>query len=90
MSATQKRLAAAAVLLLYFPAQLSAYIDPGSGSMLLQAFVGGVAAVIVLTRTYWQRITAFMKGSRDRGQGAGVKGQGSRDRGQGSGAKGQG
>jgi hypothetical protein len=31
------------------------YIDPGSTSMLLQGIIGGVAAVLVITRSYWSR-----------------------------------
>ncbi len=31
------------------------YIDPGSTSMLLQGIIGGVAAVLVITRSYWAR-----------------------------------
>jgi hypothetical protein len=33
-----------------------AYLDPGSGSMLLQILAGGAAAVAVTTRLYWRRI----------------------------------
>jgi hypothetical protein len=32
------------------------YIDPGSGSLFLQALAGGIAAVGVTTRLYWRRI----------------------------------
>jgi hypothetical protein len=35
-----------------------AYIDPGTGSMLLQAFIGGVAAAFVVVSMYYQRIKA--------------------------------
>ena len=31
------------------------YIDPGTASMLLQGVIGGVAAMLVITRTYWFR-----------------------------------
>jgi hypothetical protein len=33
-----------------------AYIDPGSGSMLLQMLLGGVAGVAVAVRMYWHRL----------------------------------
>jgi hypothetical protein len=33
-----------------------AYLDPGSGSMLLQVILGGVAAVGVVCKMYWYRI----------------------------------
>lgn len=35
---------------------LLAYIDPGSGSMLLQMLLGGVAGVAVAVRMYWHRL----------------------------------
>ncbi|MDQ2981575.1 MAG: hypothetical protein M3R26_04535 [Actinomycetota bacterium] len=37
-----------------------AYIDPGSGSLLLQALAGGVAAGAVLARVYWRRLRRFL------------------------------
>ncbi len=39
--------------------QVLAYLDPGSGSMIIQLLVGGLAAVGVTTRLYWRRITRF-------------------------------
>ena len=35
---------------------LLAYLDPGSGSMILQALVGGVAAVAVTAKLWWRRL----------------------------------
>jgi hypothetical protein len=37
-----------------------AYLDPGSGSMILQAVVGGVAAVAVMGKLYWRRFLVFL------------------------------
>ena len=42
-----------------------AYIDPGSGSMLLQMLLGGVAGVAVAVRMYWHRLRGFF-GSRSK------------------------
>lgn len=39
---------------------LLAYLDPGSGSMILQAVVGGVAAVAVMGKLYWRRFLGFL------------------------------
>jgi hypothetical protein len=36
------------------------YIDPGSGSLFLQALAGGVAAVGVLGKVYWRRLKRFL------------------------------
>ena len=49
---------AAVVLLLALERPAAAYLDPGTGSMLLQALLGGVAAVGVVARLYWHRLTA--------------------------------
>lgn len=38
-----------------------AYLDAGSGSMLLQMLLGGVAAVGVAAKLYWRRITSFFR-----------------------------
>jgi hypothetical protein len=46
----------AVALLLMFSTNCWAYLDPGSGSMLLQVILGGVAAVGVVLKMYWYRI----------------------------------
>ena len=33
-----------------------AYVDPGSGSILLQLILGGIAGVGVVAKLYWQRL----------------------------------
>ena len=45
----------------YFCTESSAYayLDPGSGSMLLQLLLGGVAGIIVILKLYWQRLLTF-------------------------------
>ena len=40
-------------------APVHAYLDPGSGSMLLQVLLGGFAAVGVVAKLYWHRVTAL-------------------------------
>ena len=37
-----------------------AYLDPGSGSMILQILAGGVAAVGVAAKMYWRRVSRFL------------------------------
>lgn len=37
-------------------AQLSAYLDPGSGSMLVQLLLGGAAGVAVILELGWRRL----------------------------------
>ena len=41
------------------------YLDPGSGSLLLQALVGGVASAAVIGKLYWRRAKRFLRLERD-------------------------
>ena len=38
-----------------------AYLDPGSGSMILQMLAGGVAAFAVTGKLYWKRIKSVLR-----------------------------
>lgn len=62
--------ALAAVALAATPADAFAYIDPGSTSLLLQGIVGGIAAFLVLTRSWWQRTIARLRGRKPDDTGA--------------------
>ena len=42
-----------------------AYIDPGSGSMLLQIILGGVAAVGVTAKLTWRRMLKALRIRKD-------------------------
>jgi len=44
---------------------LLAYLDPGSGSMILQILAGGLAAVAVTAKLYWGRILKFLRIRKD-------------------------
>ena len=46
----------AAWLLLVFASPAYAYLDPGSGGMMVQLLLGGIAGVGVLCRLYWRRL----------------------------------
>jgi hypothetical protein len=37
-----------------------AYVDPGSGSMLIQMLLGGVAGIAVLLRLTWRRLLSML------------------------------
>lgn len=49
---------------LLFPADAYAYLDPGSGSLLIQSIIAGVAAVGYAVRTNWDRLARLFRGSR--------------------------
>jgi hypothetical protein len=42
-----------------------AYLDPGTGSMLLQLLVGGVAAIGVAAKFYWRRVLKLLRIRKD-------------------------
>ena len=42
-----------------------AYLDPGSGSMLVQLLVGGVAAAGVALKLYWYKILRILRLRKD-------------------------
>jgi len=42
-----------------------AYLDPGSGSMIVQVIAGGAAALAVMARLYWNRILRFLRIKKD-------------------------
>lgn len=45
-----------------------AYLDPGTGSILLQAILGSIAAGAIIARTYLQRIKSWLGiGEKDAG-----------------------
>ncbi|MEX2014753.1 MAG: hypothetical protein WD885_02355 [Candidatus Saccharimonadales bacterium] len=36
-----------------------AYLDPGTGSLVIQSIIGAVLAIGVLLKTFWSRIVAL-------------------------------
>ena len=48
------------IILLLFTQPAWAYLDPGTGSMLLQVILGGIAAVGVAIKLGWHRIRAAL------------------------------
>jgi hypothetical protein len=37
-----------------------AYLDPGTGSMMLQLLLGGIAGALVMGKLYWHRFRGFL------------------------------
>jgi hypothetical protein len=42
-----------------------AYLDPGTGSMLISAIVGIVASIGLALKTWWYKIKGFFRGKPD-------------------------
>lgn len=47
-------------LFLFGTSSAHAYLDPGTGSMILQIILGGVAGLMVALRLYWHRILSVL------------------------------
>jgi hypothetical protein len=45
---------------------IHAYLDPGTGSMVLQVLLGGFGALGVIGKLYWHRVTSLFR-SKDKG-----------------------
>ena len=56
------------LLVLYFiwvsETQVDAYLDPGSGSMLVQLLLGGVAGAAVVMKLGWERFKDMFRSSK--------------------------
>jgi hypothetical protein len=66
----RKRVIAAwlAVQLAGCSAAAHAYLDPGTGSILVQSLLAGIAGAVAVISLYWQRVKAFfvnLRKSRD-------------------------
>jgi Na+/proline symporter len=48
-----------AVQLVGFSAAAHAYLDPGTGSILVQSLLAGIAGAVAIVSLYWQRLKAF-------------------------------
>jgi hypothetical protein len=53
-----------AIVLLSAAQPLHAYLDPGTGSMLLQVILGGIAAIGVALKLFWHRIRIALRFSK--------------------------
>jgi len=48
-----------AFLLIVMTNRAEAYLDPGSGSMIFQLIVGGIAGLILAIKIFWRRILSL-------------------------------
>lgn len=45
-----------------------AYLDPGSGSFILQLLIASLVGAAFILKTYWRRITGFFRNLSSKGQ----------------------
>ena len=51
-----------AVLVAMFSSSAFAYLDPGTGSYILQMLLAGILGALFALKVFWKRIVAFVKG----------------------------
>ena len=51
------------VLLMSFSTAAAAYLDPGTGSMVLQGLIAGIAVAGFTVKTYWYKLRSFFGNS---------------------------
>ena len=47
------------IIFISFFSNAYAYIDPGMGSMILQALIGGIAAALTSIAIFWNKLKSF-------------------------------
>ena len=47
------------ICLISYTSPVFAYLDPGTGSILLQGLIGGIAVVMSFLSLYWFKVKAF-------------------------------
>ncbi len=52
------------VLAIFWPIDAHAYLDPGTGSMVIQSIIASIAGGLYLGKIYWKRISSFIKSLR--------------------------
>lgn len=50
------------LLFLVMPMNAHAYIDPGTGSFIIQVVIGVLAGALVTLKIFWNKVKIFLKG----------------------------
>ena len=48
------------VYVVHMPSVVLGYIDPGTGSLVLQVVIGGILGALFVMKNYWRRIIRFI------------------------------
>ncbi len=59
------------IQVILFPGSACAYLDPGTGSMIVQGILAAVAAVGVSAGIFWKKLKGLFGGRKDAGEGQG-------------------
>ncbi len=48
-------------LVAYYPSPAYAYLDPGTGTMIVQVIIAGIAGALVSIKVYWVQLSVWIK-----------------------------
>ncbi len=63
------RIAVFLLLAVFMPFPASAYLDPGTGSMIVHLIIGAIAGGLVTLKVYWAKCKSFFTRSASEGTG---------------------
>jgi hypothetical protein len=72
------RLSLAMIAVCISTSSAHAYLDPGTGSIILQVLLGGIAGLVLVVKLYWQKflslsgLSGHAQGDRRRNRNAGI------------------
>jgi hypothetical protein len=52
-------------MILVFPLQVYAYLDPGSASLIVQGVIAAIASVVTVLSLYWQKFKSLFRKKSD-------------------------
>ena len=64
VNSTAKKLTILTLVVISVSSPAYGYIDPGTGSLIIQGIIGAIAAVGVTLKIYWHKIKVFASGRR--------------------------
>ena len=64
MSSIRKKLLAATLFYIMITGEARAYVDPGTGSYILQILIAGLLGAAFALKLYWNKLKGFISSSR--------------------------
>ena len=56
-----KKISCIFIIMAIYPSAAFAYLDPGTGSIILQVLIGAIAAIVATIKLYWQKLLNFFR-----------------------------
>ena len=54
-----KKISCIFIIMAIYPSSAFAYLDPGTGSVILQVLIGAIAAIVATAKLYWHKLLDF-------------------------------